>query len=122
MTLTLSGRLALRLLGGPEFQPADRGAADSIDVDPVKAIGAEREVFLVIEIAQAARDKGRQSETLPLRILPLRRFPPLAKLQGHREAQEDKSSADGKWSCPIRSLRGFSEGSLGRVQDWCAAE
>jgi hypothetical protein len=31
----------------------------------VKVIGAEREVFLVVEIAQAARDKDRQSETFP---------------------------------------------------------
>src|SRR6266446_3314425 len=39
----------------------------------------------------------RRSETLPLRILPLSRFPALSKLPGHKQAQEAKCPEDGNW-------------------------
>src|SRR5437660_2642290 len=83
---------------------------------------AERSLFLVIEIAQAACDRHRRSETLPLRILPLSRFPALSRLPGHREARKTNAPQTETDSCPIRSLRGFPRRSLGRLQEWCTSE
>jgi len=51
-------------------------------------------------MAQAACDKQRRSDTLPLRILPLSRFPALAKLPGHKQAQEARWAALGSLKEP----------------------
>src|ERR1700704_5877466 len=48
-------------------------------------------------MAQAACARQRRSETLPLRILPLSRFPALSKLPGHKQAQEARCPEDGNW-------------------------
>src|SRR5882724_5570742 len=73
-------------------------------------------------MAQAACDKQRRSDTLPLRILPLSRFPALSKLPGQRQAQEARCAAEGNWFMfnPISASN--PKRSPGRLRESCTTE